>query len=80
MIRGEDIVLSAAVPDTSAVNVFQGTVLEVTLTPAGFDICLEAGETLHALITGQSLEKLNIREGMNIWLSFKATAVKFIEE
>ena len=80
MIRGEDIVLSDAVPDTSAVNEFQGTVLDVTLTPAGFDICLEAGETLHALITGQSLEKLNIREGMNIWLSFKATAVKFIEE
>jgi len=60
--------------------VFQGTVIEVTLTPAGFDICIEAGEIFHALITGQSLEKLNISEGMKIWLSFKATAVKFVEE
>jgi molybdopterin-binding protein len=80
MIRGEDIVLSAKMLDSSAANVFEGRVQEITATPAGSDICIEAGETIHALITRQSLEKMNIREGMQIWLNFKATAVKFIEE
>jgi len=80
MIRGEDIILSSVIPDTSAVNVFQGLVKEISATPGGIDICLEAGEIFHALVTSQSVDKLGIREGMQLWLSFKATAVKFIEE
>jgi len=80
MIRGEDIILSQAIPETSALNIYQGLVREISANPGGFDICMETPETLHALITGQSMEKLNIHEGMQLWLSFKATAVKFIEE
>ena len=80
MIRGEDIVLSEGPLDSSASNVFKGVVDEITVTPNGFDICIDAGDKLHALITGVSREKLDIREGMQIWLTFKATAVKFIEE
>ena len=80
MIRGEDIVLSAAALDSSASNMFEGRVEEIIATPNGFDICVDAGDKLHALITGVSLEKLGIREGMRLWLNFKATAVKFIEE
>ena len=80
MIRGEDIVLSLAELDSSASNVFKGIVEEITATPAGFDICIDAGERLHALVTGLSKEKLNIQEGMLIWMTFKAMAVKFVKE
>jgi len=80
MIRGEDIVLSAAALDSSAINMFEGRVEEIIATPSGFDICVDAGDKLHALITGVSLEKMEIMEGMRLWLNFKATAVKFIEE
>ena len=80
MIRGEDIVLSAAALDSSATNVFEGRVEEIIATPDGFDICVDAGEKLHALITGISRDKLGNREGIQLWLNFKATAVKFIEE
>ena len=80
MIRGEDIVLSESPLDSSASNVFEGRVDEIITTPLGYDICIDAGDKLHALITGTSREKLRIREGMQIWLNFKATAVKFIEE
>ena len=44
MIRGEDIVLSAAALDSSASNVFEGRVEEIIATPYGFDICIDAGE------------------------------------
>lgn len=80
MIRGEDIVLSASALDSSASNVFEGKVEEIIATPNGFDICVDAGDKLHALITGISRDRLAIREGMQIWLNFKAIAVKFIEE
>ena len=80
MIRGEDIVLSNAALDSSATNVFSGRIREVTVTPMGYDICIDAAETIHALVTRSSLEKMNLREGVNIWMNIKATAVKFIEE
>ncbi len=80
MIRGEDIVLSPEALESSATNVFRGVVREITVTPMGYDVSIEAGETLHALVTRQSIEKLKIIEGMHIWTNFKATAVKFIEE
>jgi len=80
MIRGEDIVLSASALDSSACNGFTGKVQEITATPIGYDICIESGETLHALITRESVKKMNIHEGMEIWLNIKATAVKFIDE
>lgn len=80
MIRGEDIILSAAALDSSAKNSFQGKVLEVIATPGGYDVCVDAAEVFHALITRQSFEKMGLIEGMKIWLTFKATGVKFIEE
>jgi len=80
MIRGEDIVLSASALDSSATNSFEGRVLEVIASPGGYDISIQSGETLHALITKESLEKMNLSEGMKVWLTFKATGVKFIAE
>ena len=72
--------LSAAALDSSASNMFEGKVEEIIASPNGFDICVDAGDKLHALITGISRDKLNIKEGMQLWMNFKATAVKFIEE
>jgi len=60
--------------------VFKGIVEEITASPDGFDIGIDAGEKFHALITRSSLEKLSLEEGMPVWLNFKATAVKFIKE
>jgi len=80
MLRGEDIILSRAALDSSASNVFKGKVAEITSSPGGVEVSIDAGEMIHALVTGISREKLDIREGGEIWINFKATAVKFIEE
>ena len=80
MIRGEDIVLSASALDSSASNVLAGRVQETTTTPLGCDVCIECGETIHALITAESVSNMSLDEGSEIWMSIKATAVKFIDE
>jgi molybdopterin-binding protein len=80
LIRGEDIVLSLSSLESSAANAFRGRVKEITATPAGHDICIDAGEVFHALLIPSSVEKLGLREGMEIWLTFKASGVKFISE
>jgi len=78
MIRGEDIVLSERPLESSAVNSFPGIISEIVKTPFGIDISVECGELLHAVITEQSLASLHLEEEKTVWLTIKATAVKFI--
>ena len=78
LIRAEDILLSNDPFDSSAVNNFKGIVNEIIPGIRGTDVVVNAGITLHALITPESLTRLELTEGKKIWLHFKATAVKFI--
>ena len=78
LIRGEDILLSNEPVETSATNNFSGQVVEVVPSSGGMDVTIDIGIELHALITRESQLKLDIREGNNCWVHFKATAVRFI--
>jgi molybdopterin-binding protein len=78
LIRGEDIILSNDPFDSSATNNFEGTITEIIPGIRGIDVVADAGIILHALITAESLVRLELTEGKKIWLHFKATAVKFI--
>jgi molybdopterin-binding protein len=78
LIRGGDILLSNEPVETSATNNFTGRVTEVVPTMGGMDITIDIGIEIHALITRESQVKLNIKEGNNCWVHFKATAVRFI--
>jgi molybdopterin-binding protein len=78
LIRGEDIILSNDPIDSSATNNFEGTINEIIPGIRGIDVVVDVGIILHALITAESLNRLELREGKQIWLHFKATAVKFI--
>jgi len=78
LIRSEDIILSNDPFDSSATNNFEGTITEIIPGIRGTDVVADIGIRLHALITDESLNRLELREGKQIWLHFKATAVKFI--
>jgi len=79
MILGEDILLSKSSIETSSVNNWQGEVVEVVPTARGIDVAIDIGMTIHALITPESLARLEIAEGKNCWIHIKATAVRFIK-
>lgn len=78
LIRGEDIILSKKHFESSATNHFCGKVTEVVPTRSGIEVVVDAGITFFSLITKASADYLGIREGGDICLSFKATAVRFI--
>jgi molybdopterin-binding protein len=80
MIRGEDIILSEHPLESSARNFTKGIVTELFPTSGGLDVSVEAGEIFHSLVTPSSAEILKLREGKEIWLTFKASAIKFIRE
>jgi molybdopterin-binding protein len=79
MIRGEDIFISRHKAATSAVNNFEGKITDIHPGIHGMELNIDAGIHLVAVVTKQSLNDLEIKEGDTVWASFKASAVRFIE-
>ena len=79
LVRSEDVTLSAYRPDTSARNLFEGTVSEIVPARRGAEVTVEAGETIVSMVTEQSVESLGLERGSRIFASIKASAVKIIE-
>ena len=80
ILRSEDITLSAARPEGSALNVFRGTVTDVAPAPLGIEVMVDIGVEFAALVTQASVERLALQPGASVWLSFKATAGRCIKE
>lgn len=78
IIREEDIILSHQRIDSSAVNNFKGTVVDMIPSRSGMEIIIDIGILIHAIITMESMNRLEITEGTLLWISFKATAIRFI--
>ena len=79
VLRGEDIFLSNEMVHSSALNNFSGKITEIIPASRGVEVVLDIGIRIHALITRESLNSLGITEGSNLWIHFKATAVRFIK-
>jgi tungstate transport system ATP-binding protein len=80
-IRPENVTLSLQPlsRDTSARNVFAGTIRQITPLGLFHRVRLDCGFELVAYVTRQSLEELALREGKSVTASFKATAVHVIK-
>ena len=77
IIRPEDIILGKG--DTSARNNFRGKVTSVTKHGFYYIIGIDCGFEVEAAVTKQSIENLNIKEGKDINIFFKATALQVIK-
>jgi molybdate/tungstate transport system ATP-binding protein len=80
MLRSEDIILSNQPDKTSALNVFKGTITDFIQTAAGVEVVIDIGFEVSAIITRKSIERLSLAIGKPIFISFKATAGRFIGE
>ena len=78
IIRGEDVVLSGEPFESSMVNHFKGTVIEMEPSGNGIVVTVDTGVRMHALITPGSVSRLGIAEGATVWVHFKSSAVRFI--
>jgi molybdopterin-binding protein len=78
ILRGEDIFISLENLPTSATNQMRGQIIEISPSPFGFEILIDTGTRFYALITRESLQNLALRIGKEVWISFKASNVKFV--
>jgi len=51
-----------------------------TIGAGGVEVIVDIGVEVGALITAESVKTLELRCGKKVWVSFKASAVKYIEE
>ena len=79
IIQSHDVILTAEKHLSSARNMIQGTVIRANPAIMGIEVEIDIGVKISALVTEASIEKMDIKEGKNIWVSFKASATKFIK-
>ena len=79
VIRSEDVIVSVERPQSSARNVFEGRVTDIFPARLGIEVIVDVGVEIAALVTERSLSSLVLEHGSRVYVSVKASAVRFIE-
>lgn len=79
-IRPEDIILAEQSFQSSARNVFEGKVTEITDRGNYHEVTIDIGVPIMVYITKHSVDDLGLQKGKNISLMFKASAVHVFKE
>lgn len=75
-LRPEDIIISNTPLNSSMRNMFKGTVQRIIDQGFSYEVDVLAGGVLfRSLLTKSSLLELEIRQGRDVYVSFKATAI-----
>ena len=65
--------------DSSSQNVFSGNVIDIYPQRHGVEVVVNIGVNIYSLVSMESIEKLGIEIGSEVWVTFKASSVRFIE-
>lgn len=80
MIRDEDILLYEHEPSSSAMNNFRGEIINAVTARLGMEVLVKTDfADFWVLITRATFFRMNLDIGKMIWISFKASAVKFLK-
>jgi len=79
MVPAEEIILSLYRFESSAVNQWKGKVTEIFDASRGFEVKVDAGLPLYVTISRESLDYLELEIGKEVWVSFKASGVRFVK-
>ena len=78
IIRSRDVTVSTEPSSTSARNMFEGTIVDIATARLGVEVIVDIGAEIAALITQDSVNTLGLHYNKKVFVSFKASAVKFI--
>ena len=76
-LRSKSILISDVPIQSSAINMFEGKVCEIYKNPKGYELIVDIGIRLSVVLTQISFNRFNIKEGIDIWIFFKASAIRF---
>lgn len=76
--RAEDVVISFEPLVSSFTNSLKGEIIHISPYVQGMEVLVDVGIKISSLITDQSVKKLKLEEGKEVFVNFKASAVRFI--
>ena len=79
-VRSEDVTIGNTAERTSARNNFEGTIVDIVPVGVGVEVIVDIGTEIAALITNESVNALGLCCGKKVWISFKASAAKYVEQ
>ncbi len=86
MVRSEDVTIFNAAMNahTSARNNFEGTIVDIIPAATGIEVLIDVGAgkpvEVAAMISAESVKALELHCGKRVWISFKASAARYVEQ
>jgi molybdopterin-binding protein len=86
MVRSEDVTICSAAMNahTSARNNFEGTIVDIIPAATGIEVLIDVGVgkpvEVAAMISAESVKALELHCGKRVWISFKASAARYVEQ
>ena len=74
-LRPEDIFISSEPLKSTARNSFEGTITDIVDRGIVVYVTVDVPPNFICLVTRQAIEELALREGMRVWITFKASAI-----
>jgi len=78
LIAASEIILSKEGFPTSARNTFRGKITDISMSRSGFEVKVDIGIRLVAIITAHSFQLMQLKVEQEIWCIFKASSVQII--
>src|SRR5664280_2655647 len=78
LIKNDSIVLSNELPSGKDLNIFKGKITEIIPSEFGKEVIIDAGELFYANAAASEMEKLRLKEGNEVWLSFSCEDIVVI--
>lgn len=78
LIKSKYVIISPEEPQMSTVNNLKGTVISINPSRDGFEVCIRGIIDVYARITRESLEKMKLVTGQQVWACFKASSIDVI--
>jgi molybdopterin-binding protein len=82
MVRSEDVTITNTAGSTSARNNFEGPIVDIAPAGGGVEVIVDIGRgkslEIAAIVTREAVSALQLHSGKRVWVTFKATAAKFI--
>jgi molybdopterin-binding protein len=78
IIPEDAIFLSPQPVVTSAANQLKGKIIDIINVHHGFEVVIDVGFLLYALLTADGIDRLQLTTGKAVFASFKASALRYI--
>jgi molybdopterin-binding protein len=79
LINEDQIILSTELYQSSAQNNFTGKIVSYTKKPVGNEVEIDVGIRIFVHISDESLSRMAIKTGMQVAVTFKLAAVRFLD-